>query len=182
MQAPSTEQYKQYMCTLEVQRTPADKAMYGSLADSGPVGPRQVSPKVENAVRAVLCTDTVGGFKLYAPADKAQNVPMMVANGPERLVCIGLYNHGREILQPICAKQTSTLALQGVRYRDLSKVLMQMSWVDAGLSHGVLVWFDDKYLTRAYVPMHVLYTAVQEVQRRQFQRLCKQYSKPTNTN
>lgn len=122
-----------------------------------------VSPKVENAVRAFLCDSIEGGYTPWAPSEKAQNVPLLIANAPHRLVPIGFYNHGTERLRPLSAHQASFSTLQGVNTRAVFRALLSMSYNDVPESHGVLVWLDNKYETRALVPLDALYEAIRYV-------------------
>ena len=123
-----------------------------------------VSPKVENAVRAFLCDSIEGGYTPWAPSEKAQNVPLLIANAPHRLVPIGFYNHGTERLRPLSAHQASFSALQGVNTRAVFRALLSMSYNAVSGSHGVLVWLDNKCETRALVPLDALYEAIRYVQ------------------
>ena len=123
-----------------------------------------VSPKVENAVRAFLCDSIEGGYKPWAPAEKAQNVPLLIANAPHRLVPVGFYNHGTGRLRALSAHQSSFSALQGVNTRAVFRALLSMSYTYAGTSCGVFAWLDNKYETKAYVPLDALYEAVRFVQ------------------
>lgn len=123
-----------------------------------------VSPKVENAVRAFLCDSIEGGYTPWAPAEKAQNVPLLIANAPQRLVPVGFYNHGTGRLRALSAHQASFSTLQGVNTRAVFRVLLSMSYNAAPGSCGVLVWLDNKYETRALVPLDALYEAIRYVQ------------------
>lgn len=123
-----------------------------------------VSPKVENAVRALLHDSIEGGYQPWAPSEKAQNVPLLIANAPHRLVPVGFYNHGTERLRPLSAHQTSFSALQGVNTRAVFRALLSMSYEAVGTSCGVFAWLDNEYDTKAYVPLDALYEAVRFVQ------------------
>ena len=123
-----------------------------------------VSPKVENAVRALLHDSIEGGYKPWAPAEKAQNVPLLIANAPQRLVPVGFYNHGTGRLRALSAHQASFSILQGVNTRAVFRALLSMSYAAVGTGCGVFAWLDNKYETKAYVPLDALYEAVRFVQ------------------
>ena len=123
-----------------------------------------VSPKVENAVRAFLCDSIEGGYTPWAPAEKAQNVPLLIANAPHRLVPVGFYNHGTGRLRALSAHQASFSALQGVNTRAVFRALLSMSYAAVGTGFGVFAWLDNEYETKAYVPLDALYEAVRFVQ------------------
>ena len=123
-----------------------------------------VSPKVENAVRALLHDSIEGGYTPWAPSEKAQNVPLLIANAPQRLVPVGFYNHGTGRLRPLSAHQSSFSALQGVNTRAVFRALLSMSYEAVGTGCGVFAWLDNEYETKAYVPLDALYEAVRFVQ------------------
>jgi len=88
---------------------------------------------------------------------------IVVANGINRLVHVGYYNHGTGQLEPIGPKQVTRSALAGCKYSDFSHALQSMSFSEVGTQHGVLVWYNDDYLTKAYAPLDAVYYAVSHV-------------------
>lgn len=126
----------------------------------------RVWPGLENAVRAILWGSVAGEetpVQLWNPRDKEKNVPLVVANGINRLVHVGYYNHGTGQLEPLGPKQVTRSALAGCKYADFSQALLNMSFSEVGTKHGVLVWYDDDYLTKAYAPLDAVYYAVSHV-------------------
>lgn len=126
----------------------------------------RVWPGLENAVRAILWGSVAGDsspVQLWNPQDKEKNVPLVVANGINRLVHVGYYNHGTGQLEPAGPKQVARSALAGCKYSDFSQALLNMSFSEVGTKHGVLVWYDDEYLTKAYAPLDAVYYAVSHV-------------------
>ena len=126
----------------------------------------RVWPGLENAVRAILWGSVAGDsspVQFWNPQDKEKNVPLVVANGISRLVHVGYYNHGTGQLEPIGPKQVARSALAGCKYSDFSQALLNMSFSEVGTEHGVLVWYDDDYLTKAYAPLDAVYYAVSHV-------------------
>ena len=121
---------------------------------------------MENAVRAILWDSVAGDsspVQLWNPQDKDKNVPLVVANGINRLVHVGYYNHGTGQLEPIGPKQVARSALAGCKYSDFGQALLNMSFTEVGTEHGVLVWYDAGYLTKAYAPLDAVYCAVSHV-------------------
>lgn len=126
----------------------------------------RVWPGLENAVRAILWDSVAGDsspVQFWNPQDKEKNVPLVVANGINRLVHVGYYNHGTGQLEPIGPKQVARSALAGCKYSDFSQALLSTSFSEVGTEHGVLVWYDDDYLTKAYAPLDAVYYAVSHV-------------------
>lgn len=126
----------------------------------------RVYPGLENAVRAVLWESITGDtqpVQLWNPQDKEKNVPLVVANGIHRLVHVGYFNHGTGELEPSTPKQVTRAALAGCKYSDFSKALLGMSFTEVGTKHGVLVWYNDNYRTKAYAPLDAVYYAVSHV-------------------
>ena len=126
----------------------------------------RVWPGLENAVRAILWGSVAGDaqpVQFWNPQDKEKNVPLVVANGINRLVHVGYYNHGTGQLEPLGPKQVARSALAGCKYSDFSQALLSMSFSEVGTEHGVLVWYDDEYLTKAYAPLDAVYYAVSHV-------------------
>lgn len=126
----------------------------------------RVWPGLENAVRAILWGSVAGEetpVQLWSPQDKEKNVPLVVANGINRLVHVGYFNHGTGQLEPIGPKQVARSALAGCKYLDFSQALLSMSFSEVGTKHGVLVWYNDDYLTKAYAPLDAVYYAVSHV-------------------
>lgn len=126
----------------------------------------RVWPGLENAVRAILWDSVAAGalpLLYWNPQDKEKNVPLVVANGIRRLAMVGYFNHGTGQLEPTGPKQVTRSALAGCKYSDFSQALLSMSFSEVGTEHGVLVWYDDEYLTKAYAPLDAVYYAVSHV-------------------
>ena len=126
----------------------------------------RVWPGLENAVRAILWDSVAGDARpkqFWNPQDKDKNVPLVVANGIQRLVHVGYFNHGIGQLEPLGPKQVTRAALAGCKYSDFSQALLNMSFSEVGTKHGVLVWYDDAYRTKAYAPLDAVYYAVSYV-------------------
>lgn len=126
----------------------------------------RVWPGLENAVRAILWDSVAYGalpLLYWNPQDKEKNVPLVVANGIQRLAMVGYFNHGTGQLEPLGPKQVTRSALAGCKYSDFSQALLSMSFSEVGTEHGVLVWYDDEYLTKAYAPLDAVYYAVSHV-------------------
>lgn len=126
----------------------------------------RVWPGLENAVRAILwdsvSSDSVPMTK-WNPQEREKNVPLVVSNGLQRLVHVGYFNHGTGQLEPVGPKQVTRSALAGCKYSDFGQALLNMSFSEVGTKHGVLVWYDDDYLTKAYAPLDAVYYAVSHV-------------------
>lgn len=151
------EEQAEFLCTVTM--VPASNQRCTSDMELRSQGAVAVAPALEHAVRAILVDSVAGGFKRYAPADAEKNVPLMIANGPERLVPVGFFNHGLGHLQPLSAMQVSAGVLAGVNIREFHKALLRLSYACLDGSCGVLVWTDDKYLTQAYAPLSAVYEA-----------------------
>lgn len=126
----------------------------------------RVYPGQENAVRAILWNSVASNsapMTKWNPQEREKNVPLIVANGVHRLVHVGYFNHGTGLLEPIDPKQVTRAALAGCKYSDFSKALTNMSFSEVGTQHGVLVWYDDDYITKAYAPLDAVYYAVLHV-------------------
>lgn len=126
-------------------------------------GCTRVWPGLENAVRAVLAHCVEGGFPRWNPTQKDQNVPLVVANGPDKLARVGTMNHGTGRLEPVSPRQVSLAALSGVRCKLFLEALQSLSYAALDEPHGVLVWYDDDCITEAYAPLEAVYEAVRAV-------------------
>lgn len=173
------EESAEFICTVTM--VPATNQRTTAQQRFGSQGVLAVAPALENAVRAALVDSVQGGYTPYAPADAEKNVPLLIANGPNRLVPIGFYNHGLGHIKPLSAEQVSRLALAGVNVREFHRALLSLSYSDAGSSCGVLVWTDDDYLVKAYAPLSAVYEAMRYALDKAFNQRVKRgyYTMPT---